>query len=153
MYTTYEATSIYQGAPTEPLRKGAVKEILEAVDKVVAAYDNPPLSLEKEGKVKRVSREDLKGVLDQITNFPIVKCHPFSGLREDNSLKWFVGRLAYLDALPAELRQGVDYSPIRIVLRKMIKQERKDKWIGALFGLLYLLVLTSPVWILMIFDR
>lgn len=133
--------SFYSVYPQKRIRDslpyGASDELLSVVDGVIA---------------KSSRKEEITRFLKPFITFP-VKFDPYGHYPPFDSQKWFEERLELLKSLPDDIQQDVDCSPIRLVLEKWIKWERKDKWIGALFGLLYLLVLTSPVWILMIFDR
>ena len=150
MYSTYEGTSKNREGVFEPVRKGSISEMQKAVNAILEAYDNQS---EKDVRSERVSRDDLLKVLDYITAFPDVKINPFLNVTWNDSQEWCEERLVYLDNLPSELCRGVDYTPVKNLLKSLIRQSKKDGVYALFATLLVLLIWTSPGWILMLITH
>lgn len=128
-YTVYPQKRLRDSLPY-----GASDELLSVVDSVIA---------------KSSRKEEVAKFLRPIITFP-VKFDPYGRFPPFNSKKWFEERLEILNTLPDDIRQDVDYSPIRAVLEKWIKWEKKDARFALPASLLVLFVWSLPFWIIML---
>ena len=139
--------------PIGPLPDEAITEILAARRAIIETHEKA--SLEKINVLKIISKEDLLSVLDNIATFPKIKASGGIGYssprieREPPLKKWYQEKLAYLESLPPNLCQGVDYSPIKKILLKWLKEEEKSEVEGRIVATGCLIVLFLPIFILL----